>query len=140
MGLRIGSVVMNCHDFEKTIAFWQEALGYAARRAAEGDFAILHDPGGRSPNVSVQESDEFKFGRNRLHLDLYATAQKAEVERLVRLGATIKRLPEAGEDYVILADPEGKLFCVVQDSPGRERKRALRGEIHRTCWRQRSIN
>ena len=50
-----------------------------------------------------------------MHLDLYASDQKAEVERLVKLGATIRRLPKEGEDYVILADPEGKLFCVVQE-------------------------
>jgi predicted enzyme related to lactoylglutathione lyase len=117
MGLRIGSVVINCDDFETTIAFWQQALGYQARRAAEGDFAILHDPTGRSPNLSVQDTDELKFGRNRTHLDLYATDQKAEVDRLVRLGATVKRLPEPGEDYVILADPEGKVFCVIQAAP-----------------------
>ena len=49
-----------------------------------------------------------------MHLDLYATDQKGEVERLVKLGATIHRPAREGEDFVILADPEGKLFCVVQ--------------------------
>lgn len=115
MTLKIGSFVINCKDFEKTIAFWQEALHYVPRREPEGHFAILKDPSGTSPNVSVQETDELKFGKNRMHLDLYATDQKAEVERLVKLGATIRRLPKEGEDYVILADPEGKLFCVVQE-------------------------
>ena len=115
MTLKIGSFVINCKDFERTIAFWQEALHYVPKRAPEGDFAILKDPSGTSPNVSVQETDELKFGKNRMHLDLYATDQKAEVERLVKLGATVHRLPKEGEDYVILADPEGKLFCVVQE-------------------------
>ena len=115
MTLKIGSFVINCKDFEKTIAFWREALQYVPRRAAEGDFAILKDPSGTNPNVSVQETDELKFGKNRMHLDLYASDQKAEVERLVKLGATVRRLPKEGEDYVILADPEGKLFCVVQE-------------------------
>ncbi len=113
--LKIGSVVINCKDFDRTVAFWQEALHYVPRKAAEGDFVILKDPAGTSPNVSVQQTDELKFGRNRMHLDLYATDQKAEVERLVKLGATVHRLPKEGEDYVILADPEGKLFCVVQE-------------------------
>ena len=27
-GLRIGSVVINCKDFERTLAFWQAALRY----------------------------------------------------------------------------------------------------------------
>ena len=115
MTLKIGSFVINCKDFEKTIAFWREALQYVPRRAAGGDFAILKDPSGTSPNVSVQQTDELKFGKNRMHLDLYATDQKAEVERLLKLGASVHRLPEEGEDFVVLADPEGKLFCVVQE-------------------------
>jgi predicted enzyme related to lactoylglutathione lyase len=51
----------------------------------------------------------------RIHLDLYADDQAAEVERLTALGATEvhwdKRPPDA--DYVILADPEGNRFCVI---------------------------
>jgi hypothetical protein len=51
----------------------------------------------------------------RVHLDLYADDQAAEVERLIALGATEvhwdKRPPDA--DYVILADPEGNRFCVI---------------------------
>ena len=112
--LKIGSVVMNCKDFEATLAFWQEALGFEPpRRSAEGDFAILRNPNQSGPNVSIQETDELKFGRNRMHLDLFANDQKAEVERLLELGATVHRAPDAEDDFVILADPEGKLFCVI---------------------------
>ncbi len=114
MTLRIGSVVINCKDFDKTVRFWQEALHYAPRRPADEDFVILKDPSGGSPNVSVQATEELKFGKNRMHLDLYATDQRAEVERLVKLGATVHRPAQEGEDFVVMADPEGKLFCVVQ--------------------------
>ena len=113
--LKIGSVVINCKDFDRTIAFWQEALHYVAPRPATADFVILKDPTDTSPNVSVQATDELKYGRNRMHLDLYAADQKAEVERLVKLGATVHRPAGEGEDFVIMADPEGKLFCVVQE-------------------------
>ena len=54
----------------------------------------------------------------RIHLDLYTEDQEGEVARLLGLGATEvrwdKRPPDA--DYVILADPEGNRFCVV-DKP-----------------------
>jgi hypothetical protein len=54
----------------------------------------------------------------RIHLDLYTQDQAGEVERLKALGATEvhwdKRPPDA--DYVILADPEGNRFCVVDIS------------------------
>jgi len=112
--LKIGSVVINCKDFDRTVAFWREALDYVPRSPAEREFTILKDPAGIGPNVSVQETEDLKFGKNRMHLDLYATDQQAEVERLVKLGATIHRAAQEGEDFVILADPEGKLFCVVQ--------------------------
>ena len=51
----------------------------------------------------------------RLHLDLYAEDQAAEVARLRRLGARLvpwdKRPDDA--DYVIMEDPEGNRFCVI---------------------------
>jgi len=112
--LKIGSFVINCKDFDRTVAFWQEALDYVPRRPAEDGWVVLNDPTGASPNVSVQATEDMKFGRNRMHLDLYATDQQAEVERLLKLGATLHRAAQKGDDFVILADPEGKLFCVVQ--------------------------
>lgn len=51
----------------------------------------------------------------QIHLDLYTENQADEVERLVSLGAIRvewDRKP-ADTDYVILADPEGNRFCVV---------------------------
>jgi hypothetical protein len=53
-----------------------------------------------------------------LHLDLYTTDQEGEVERLVALGAT--RYPwrhQEGDDFVVLEDPDGNLFCVVEVPP-----------------------
>jgi hypothetical protein len=111
--LRIGSFVMHCNDFEPTVRFWQEALHYAQREPASDGWVVLKDPEGIRPNVSIQGTDQLKFGRNRLHMDLYASDQKAEVERLIKLGARIDHVPSRG-DFVVMADPEGKLFCVVQ--------------------------
>jgi ABC-type uncharacterized transport system involved in gliding motility auxiliary subunit len=52
-----------------------------------------------------------------MHLDLWASGraeQLAEVERLISLGA--RRVeweyPEDA-DFVVLADPDGNLFCVI---------------------------
>ena len=77
---------------------------------------ILKDPAGISPNVSVNRKSKPVSGKIRLHLDLYTSDQKAEVERLLKIGATLIRRPERDEDYVILADPEGNHFCVVDTS------------------------
>jgi predicted enzyme related to lactoylglutathione lyase len=75
---------------------------------------VLKDPSGSSPNVSVNQKNKPLSKKIRLHLDLYTSDQKAEVERLLKIGATIVRPPKKGSDFTILADPEGNHFCVVQ--------------------------
>ena len=41
-------------------------------------------------------------------------SRRKEVARLLALGATPHaRTPEPGEDFVVLQDPMGNLFCVV---------------------------
>jgi len=116
---RIGSIVIRCREFEKMLRFWQEALHYVPKEPPKGGWVILRDPSGRGPNVSLDHVDEKRVGRrSRLHLDLYTEDQACEVERLVGLGAT--RYPwryELGADFVVLADPDDNLFCVIQDAP-----------------------
>ena len=56
-----------------------------------------------------------KGKRGRLHLDLYTGNQLPEVERLIEAGAS--RYPwryRPHDDFVVLEDPDGNLFCVVQ--------------------------
>jgi len=110
--VRIGSIVIDVNHFAQMMAFWQEALGYApGRPPTPGDpFVILKDPSGEGPNVSIDGMEPY---RNRLHLDLYTEDPEGEVERLLHLGATLFRPHEPGEDFTVLADPEGNLFCVV---------------------------
>ena len=111
--LRIGSVVIDCDDFSQMMTFWQEALHYVPQEPPEEGWVILKDPEGRGPNLSLNLTSEGPLDQYRLHLDLYTADQEREVERLVHLGATLKRSPQKGEDFVVLADPDGNLFCVV---------------------------
>jgi hypothetical protein len=112
--LKIGSVVIDCNDFIKMSTFWQEALRYVPRDPPEEDWVVLRDPRTEGVNVSLQRVPEARTGKNRLHLDLYTDDQQAEVERLLRIGATRHpRIPEADEDFIVLEDPEGNLFCVI---------------------------
>ena len=114
--MKIGSIVIRCNEFEKMMAFWQEALHYVPREPATGGWVVLRDPTGRGPNVSLDQGAARRVGkRSRLHLDLYTHDQKHEVERLIKLGAT--RYPwryRPGDDFIVLADPDDNLFCVVQ--------------------------
>lgn len=114
--LKIGSVVMRCYEFDKMLAFWKEALHYVHTEPVEGGWVILRDPEGTGPNVSLDQTSERRSGkRGRLHFDLYTTDQKGEAGRLVKIGAT--RYPwryRQDDDFVVLEDPDGNLFCLVQ--------------------------
>jgi predicted enzyme related to lactoylglutathione lyase len=113
--LTVGSIVIRVDDVERQAAFWEAALDYVRREGDDDGFALLHPRNGVGPNVSLDRvGSELKIPP-RIHLDLYAEDQAAEVERLKGLGATEihwdKRPPDA--DYIIMADPEGNRFCVI---------------------------
>lgn len=118
--LRVGSIVIRVDDLARQTAFWSAALGYVPRDGDADDFALLRPRDGRGPNVSLDRVRSAVHLPPRIHLDLYADDQTAEVERLVGLGASRvewkHRPPDA--DYVILEDPEGNRFCVI-DASGR---------------------
>jgi catechol 2,3-dioxygenase-like lactoylglutathione lyase family enzyme len=118
MGIRLGSTVMNVADIERAIGFWTQTLGYVLRDpgADHHAFAVLSPPERDWPNVSLQLSRASKTDLNRVHLDLYADDAMFEVARLEQLGATlVESWPYANDaDYVVMADPDGNEFCVVQ--------------------------
>jgi catechol 2,3-dioxygenase-like lactoylglutathione lyase family enzyme len=114
--ITVGSIVFRVSDLELQKAFWTQALDYVARAEDDDDFALLKPRNGTGPNVSLDQHASRYELPPRIHLDLYADDQAAEVSRLTELGATHvdwDRRP-ANADYVILADPEGNRFCVVQ--------------------------
>jgi catechol 2,3-dioxygenase-like lactoylglutathione lyase family enzyme len=117
--VRLGSVVIDCNDFDAMWAFWRDVLGYEPREEPDPDWGVLRDPNDASRQVSLQMVPEPRVGKNRLHLDLYTSDQASEIERILALGATrFPRTPEADEDFVVLEDPEGNLFCVIQKDDG----------------------
>lgn len=118
MALYVGSTVINVADLDRAIHFWTTALGYIIRNS-DPDFAVLTDPKRRWSNVSLQLSDTPKQGRNRVHLDLYTADQPGEVARLESLGA--RQIPweyEPDHDHLVMIDPDGNEFCVIQSDIG----------------------
>ncbi len=113
--IRVGSIVLRVDDLERQTAFWMAVLDYLPRQETSDDFRLLRPRSGSGPNLSLDNVRSTVQVPPRIHLDLYTDDQAGEVERLKGLGATEvhwdKRPPDA--DYVILADPEGNRFCVV---------------------------
>jgi catechol 2,3-dioxygenase-like lactoylglutathione lyase family enzyme len=116
--LKVGSIVLRVDDLARQVAFWTAALDYVPREATWDDFVLLRPRHGIGPNLSLDRRRSTLQIPPRIHLDLYASDQAAEVARLIALGATEVhwRGRPADADYVILADPEGNRFCVVDAS------------------------
>jgi catechol 2,3-dioxygenase-like lactoylglutathione lyase family enzyme len=113
--VRVGSIVLRVDDLERQAEFWAAALDYVPREEPDDDFVLLRPRNGVGPNLSLDLQRSEVHVPPRIHLDLYTDDQAGEVRRLLALGATevhwSKRPPDA--DYVILADPEGNRFCVI---------------------------
>lgn len=109
------SVVLDCADAVKLAAFWTAAIGYV-QVAADGEFIGLQDPYGRLPTLVLQRVPERKMVKNRMHLDLFSDDFDQHLIRLKELGATVvtpeHREPD-GMRLVVLADPEGNEFCLL---------------------------
>ena len=114
--IRVGSVVIRVEDVVRQKAFWMAALDYVPREGDnDDDFALLRPRDGNGPNISLDKWPAPLQVPPKIHLDLYAEDQAAEVKRLIGLGATEvhwERMPPDA-DFVILADPEGNRFCVI---------------------------
>ncbi|MFD6098041.1 VOC family protein [Nocardiopsis flavescens] len=114
----IGSVVLGVSDMARARAFWTAALDYTPREPGTDRWTVLVPTHGPGVQVALGLSGVPAQEHPRVHLDLYAenTAdQAAEVDRLLALGA--ERVdwdlyPE-DPDFVVLADPEGNRFCVI---------------------------
>ena len=113
--IRVGSIVIRVDNLERQAEFWQQVLDYERRVDDSDDFVLLFPRDGQGPNLSLDRMHSTVQVPPRIHLDLYAKDQTAEVRRLLGLGATEVHWDKrpADADYVILADPEGNRFCVV---------------------------
>lgn len=89
-------------------SIWGSALGYVGRA---DNPAFLGPPDGVGTQLHLDEDDH-------AHLDLWSVEAEsdvgAEVSRLVDLGAVrVDWTHPDDADFVVLADTEGNLFCVV---------------------------
>jgi catechol 2,3-dioxygenase-like lactoylglutathione lyase family enzyme len=121
--LRIGAVVVGVSDVPRAVGFWTGALGLVLRGdgAPDDDFVVLVPLDGQGSGLALMASATPVQDHPRIHLDLYAgdaADQAAEVERLVGLGATRVDwdLYPDDPDFVVLADPDGNRFCVIDTS------------------------
>ncbi|MGI8684610.1 MAG: VOC family protein [Acidimicrobiales bacterium] len=117
--LHIGVVVLGVSDVDRAARFWCDALGYDRRQDGFGGWAMVLVPrSGPGPALALQRSETAPEEYPRVHLDLHVDSvaeQASEAERLAGLGAERvdwDRYPD-DPDFVVLADPDGNRFCII---------------------------
>jgi hypothetical protein len=92
--------------------WWRDALGWVVVGETEHELEIAPAEGAH-PTVLFGAVPEEKSVKNRLHFDFVPDDQAAEVDRLLRMGATHADIGQRDVPWVVLADPEGNEFCVL---------------------------
>ncbi|GAB2698034.1 VOC family protein [Thalassiella azotivora] len=138
MGVGI-QVTFDARDPAAQSRFWALALDYVLQPPPEGfaswdeladaagipperrgDLSAVVDPQGHGPRLLFQKVPEGKTAKNRVHLDVNASAGgggwdavRERVERVVAAGAeVVSEWHEPHGEWVVLRDPEGNEFCV----------------------------
>lgn len=119
MAATFGVVALGVSDRRRAAEFWSAALGYRLREDGFGGWEmVLVPPDGTGTAIALQSSQTPPQDHPRLHFDLHvadAAEQEAEAARLVSLGARHVDWDSYPEDpdFIVLEDPEGNRFCIV---------------------------
>ena len=112
---RLGSIT--CVGSRAVGYFWSEALGWPLVWDQEEETAIRARDG-IGPFITWGPPVSTKTTKNRLHLDIAPDRgdQRAEVDRLVSLGAARIDIGQGDVDWTVMADIDGNEFCVLRSS------------------------
>jgi 4a-hydroxytetrahydrobiopterin dehydratase len=100
--IRTWEFALDALDVDKVRKFWCAVLGYVM----VGD-SDIGDPEGLYPPVYVQQMDEMRTGRNRIHIDVGIPHDVAEARVQAGLAAGGTLVRDNGPSHWTLADPEG---------------------------------
>lgn len=109
-------LIVDATNPEKLSQFWRAVLGWEPTGRYEGVVEI-GAPDGAIPTIVFVPNEEPKRLKNRLHIDVNPTGcdQETEVARLIALGASRVDIGQGQQRWIVLADPEGNEFCVLQE-------------------------
>ena len=110
---RLGSIT--CDGSPAVGYFWSAAVGWSLVWDQEEETAI-RAPDGTGPFITWGPPVPPKIAKNRLHLDIATVDgdQRAEVDRLVSLGATRIAIGQSDVDRVVMVDPDDNEFCMLR--------------------------
>src|ERR1700744_3911693 len=108
-------VTFDCLDPQRVARFWGALLAREPGPSQDG-WVYLGQRGDAQPRLVFQPVPEPKAGKVRVHLDVAVEDIDEGLELVVMLGG---RFTGERHDYdegvvVVMADPEGHEFCLVQ--------------------------
>ncbi|MEO7422538.1 MAG: VOC family protein [Ornithinibacter sp.] len=110
------NLAIDAHDPGRLGRFWQSLLGTQTLTDEPDLFETrLTVPDGVELDLCFPRVPEVVSGHPRLHLDLNGGDHQAEVVgRALELGARHLDIGQGDVPWVVLADPEGNPFCVME--------------------------
>jgi len=117
MANRLANVNVDCRDPAVVAHFWSALLDWPIAHEDPEETDVRSPTAPWTFDLVFAPVPEPKQGKNRVHLDLASDSpvhQLELVERAVALGATPADVGQDGVPWVVLADPEGNEFCVLE--------------------------
>ena len=119
----VAHTTVDCHRAYELSEWWKQLLGYVdvdgdPNEPGHEECMILDPDTGHS--ILFIEVPDAELPAKRIHLDLRPRegTRDEEVERVLALGATQvddqRGTYGPGTGWVVLADPEGNLFCILR--------------------------
>jgi catechol 2,3-dioxygenase-like lactoylglutathione lyase family enzyme len=117
MTCRLVALCFDANDPLGLARFWSAALRWEIDETS-GEIAVVPTDGTRFDLRFLPAAEPKAAGQNRLHLDLTTTSvedQQESVASLVALGARHIDIGQRSDElHVVLADPEGNEFCIIE--------------------------
>ncbi|MEV4345912.1 VOC family protein [Actinoplanes sp. NPDC049596] len=114
MAIRLAAICFEAHRPRELAAFWGGLLGW---KAGDDPLRLVPEDDAGVP-VWFAPAEEAKVEHNKIHFDLTsgsAEEQRGLVERALELGGRPCDVGQKGDEgHVVLADPEGNEFCVIE--------------------------
>ncbi len=114
---RLVALCFDANDPRRLARFWADALHWEVA-GDTGDVVRLVPTDGTRFEICFVPVAEPKAGKNPIHLDLTSTSaadQRDSVASLIALGASHVDVGQGPDDkHVVLADPEGNEFCIIE--------------------------
>ena len=117
MSGRLIGLCIDANDPLRLARFWSGVLDWGMSDEPQDGIVLLpsDDTGFR---IQLLPTQELKSGKNQMHFDLTSKSiedQNRIVARALELGARHVDVGQRGDEgHVVLADPEGNEFCVIE--------------------------